>query len=173
MNYGLIELSENSESEDYESVKSNDSLELSDIESYSFKNFENKLIPIEYYESDEVKTGLMKVTLVKKDDNIISDKKLKHFIKFCVSKNLFDDTFYDYSNIFSIIGTKLSTTFEKISKNKYYINKKDFVREFKKKYKYTGDINYIYNIIDMNKNGEITWIDFKEFFLPFVKNITL
>ena len=169
----LIELSDDSMSE------------LSDIECSDndtpnemfMEDCENTLVPIEYYVESagksEVKEGFMEITLVKKDVSHIQDKDLLDFIKFCVKNKLFDDTFYDYGNVFSILATKLPETFKDISKNDGYIKKKRFVSAFKRKYKYKGNLDYVYNIMDQESTGEVTWENFKEFFLPFIKNVTM
>ena len=167
----LIELSEDSLS-DVTDSESNYSLN-----EINMQNYENTLVPIEYYVEksgkSEMKEGFMEITLVKKNASNIQDKDLLHFINFCVKKNLFDDTFYDYGNVFSILATKLPETFKNISERNECITKKTFKKLFKKKYKYKRDLDYVYDIMDQESTGEVTWNNFKEFFLPFIKNITL
>lgn len=103
----------------------------------------------------------------------INNTKIKKFVNFCIKKRLFDDTFYDYSNDFSIIATRLPNTFYKISNGKKIITKKTFKTFFKKNLKYKGDISYVYKLINKENKNDIVWDEFKDFFLQFVKNITL
>jgi hypothetical protein len=105
---------------------------------------------------------------VDSDDPIISD-----FLKFCMREGLFDNTFYDMNNTFSVVATKLPKTFEKLSKNGTNVKKRTFIQKFKKEFGYPGDINFIYNCLDINKQGFITWDDFMDFFLPFVQYVTV
>jgi len=94
------------------------------------------------------------------------------FITFCLKNGLFDDTFYDYNNNFSIMATKLHLTYEQLS-NEDYVNKKTFINTFKKKFGYMGNISFIYKCIDCKNNGKISWEEFINFFLPYIKYITL
>jgi len=114
----------------------------------------------------------MEITLIQ-SSNSISDHKIKSFIDFCKKKNLFDDTFYDYGNVFSAVATRLPDTFNKISGNNKEITHDKFKKIFKRRFKYTGDLSYIFNLMDNEKKGYVTWDEFKDFFLPFVKNITI
>ena len=102
-----------------------------------------------------------------------NDKKINSFIKFCLKKKLFNDTFYDYGNIFSVVATNLPETFATISNGDEIVKRDKFSISFIKKYKFTGDIDYIYDSIDHEKKGYITWENFKEFFLPYIKNISM
>jgi hypothetical protein len=103
----------------------------------------------------------------------IKDKQIKQFIRFCIKKQLFNDTFYDYGNEFSIVATKLPDTFFNISKGNETISERRFKYIFNKKIKYNGNINYIYFQFDPDQNGHIVWDDFRDFFLQFIKNITM
>jgi hypothetical protein len=95
-----------------------------------------------------------------------------HFIKFCIKHQYFDDTFFDYSNIFSIVATKLPMTFKKICGTTTQIQKSRF-NEFFKKSKYKGDMEFIYSSFDTTNKGFISWSEFRDFFLPFVRNVTM
>jgi hypothetical protein len=108
---------------------------------------------------------------IKKEN--LKDDKINKFIKFCIDKQLFNDSFYDYGNIFSVVATNLPDTFAKLSKGDEIVKKDKFKVAFQKKFSFTGDIDYIYNNIDVDNKGYITWEKFKEFFLPYVKNISM
>jgi len=101
------------------------------------------------------------------------DPEISEFLQFCINKGLFDNTFYDTQNVFSVVATKLPKTFEKLSSGKEDVKKRAFVTKFKKEFGYKGDINFIYNCLDPNKKGFITWDEFVDFFLPFVQYITV
>lgn len=103
----------------------------------------------------------------------IDDPEIERFITFCKRKKLFDDTFYDYCNVFSLLATRLPDTFKKIAKNKKLITKNKFTSVMHNKLKFKGNAVYIYNLMDVDDRGYIDWDDFKEFFLPFVKNVTI
>lgn len=108
------------------------------------------------------------------NENIDSDDpKISEFLKFCINKGLFDNTFYDMHNAFSVVATKLPQTFEKLSINGDDIKKKTFIKKFQKDYGFLGDINFIYNCLDTSKKGFITWDEFVDFFLPFIQYITV
>jgi len=159
MDYKLIEISDDDESINAESERLKDKIVA-------------PRIPINTETEDDI-DGYVEITLVKSHEPIITDSEISQFINFCKKKKLFDDTFYDYSNIFSAIATKLPDTFEDMSENGNEIDKTQFISSFRKNYKYKGNIKYIYSIIDKEEKGFITWEDFKEFFLPFVQNITM
>lgn len=161
MDYKLIEISDEEESICTESEGLNDKIVAPRMPS-NISDFEDNNID-----------GYVEITLVKSHKPVITDTKIKQFISFCKRKKLFDDTFYDYSNIFSVIATKLPDTFEVMSEDGNEIEKDRFITVFRKNYKYKGDIKYIYNVIDKEAKGFITWDDFKEFFLPFVQNVTM
>jgi hypothetical protein len=101
------------------------------------------------------------------------DKKISEFLKFCINNGLFDNMFYDYNNNFSIMATKLHITFDQLSENDELIYKKKFISTFKNKYKYSGDLPYIFNMMDIKKDGKVTWDEFIEFFLPYIRYITV
>ena len=115
----------------------------------------------------------IEIVVKEEDDELSNDPKIKEFIDFCIKRRLFDDGFYDYSNLFSAIATKLPDTFDIMSKNGKDIRRERFIYLMRKKYKYKGDLNYIYNLMDKDEKGFITWEEFKDFFLPFIQNITL
>lgn len=101
------------------------------------------------------------------------DPNISEFLKFCINKGLFDNTFYDMHNAFSVVATKLPQTFEKLSSGKEELHKKSFIKTFKTEYGYSGDISFIYDCLDTEKKGFITWDEFVDFFLPFVQYITV
>lgn len=93
-----------------------------------------------------------------------NDPKIANFLNFCINNGLFDNTFYDYKNTFSIIATKLNMTFEILSPNGVDINKNTFITKFKNEFGYTGDIDQIYKCFDKTGKGAITWDEFQDFF---------
>lgn len=102
------------------------------------------------------------------------DPNISYFLKFCIKKQLFDNTFYDFNNSYSIMATKLPITFSKIKENgNDDINKKTFIKKFRKDFGFNGDINFIYNCLDANKKGYFTWDDFLDFFLPYIEYVTV
>lgn len=101
------------------------------------------------------------------------DPNIDQFLTFCMDNGLFDNTFYDMHNTFSVVATKLPKTFEKLSKDGKDVKKRTFITKFKKEFGYPGDINFIYNCLDSSKKGFITWDEFVEFFLPYIQYITL
>lgn len=103
----------------------------------------------------------------------IEDKQIEKFVNFCIKKQLFNDTFYDYGNEFSVVATRLPDTFFSLSKGKEIITKRRFKYIFNKKLKFKGNTNHIYLQLDPNQNGHIIWDDFRDFFLQFVKNVTM
>ena len=120
-------------------------------------------------------SGYMEITVVEAQtqNKKTQNNNISSFINFCIDKKLFDDTCYDHSDVFSIISTKLPATFDSISENKRTVDKESFICIFKEKYCYGGDLNYIYNIIDDDSKGYITWDNFREFFFPYIKNIVI
>lgn len=132
------------------------------------------MIPIEMVtattESEDSEDEL-DIQIVEKELND-KDPEILKFIRFCIKHRLFDDSFYDYSNIFSAVATKLPNTFNTMSGGKNKVSFDNFNVLYKKKYKYRGNISYIFKYIDNNQKGYVTWEDFKDFFIPFVKNIT-
>jgi hypothetical protein len=101
------------------------------------------------------------------------DPKIEKFLSFCISNGLFDNTFYDYNNTFSVMATKLHLTFEKLSKDGVDVNKRTFIRKFKNDFKYDGDMNFIYKKFDLKNKGFVTWTEFVDFFLPFIQYVTV
>lgn len=124
---------------------------------------------------DDSAYGKNEIILIQKENIESEDPKIMDFIKFCLEKRLFDDTFYDYGNAFSVMATKLPITFEKLTKDGKKIERRTFLKVFRDEFEYRGDIEYIYNCIKKWKKGgkrSITWDEFSDFFLPFVKYIT-
>ena len=133
--------------------RSTDQEEEEEEEDYEFKNNTMYLIHNEQIDSD--------------------DPHISEFLKFCLSKGLFDNTFYDMHNSFSIVATKLPQTFEKLSNDADNIGKKIFIKKFKTEYGYPGNIAFIYSCFDKDNKNFITWDDFLDFFLPYVQYITV
>lgn len=113
------------------------------------------------------------IYLIHNNQTISEDPIISDFIKFCKRDGLFDNTFYDYNNTYSVVATKLPITFGKISSDGSDVNRKTFINKFKKEFGYNGDINFIYNCIDSQKKGFVTWDDFLDFFLPFIEYVTV
>jgi len=112
------------------------------------------------------------ITLIKKEKIEHSNPNVMNFIKFCIEMRLFDDNFYDFGNAFSIMATKLPTTFDLMSKDGKMIEKEVFISYFKQE-KYEGDLEDIFSEIDNDKTGFISWENFIEFFIPFVRYVTI
>jgi len=146
---------------------SNNLIDISDDEDIDF--YLNKNILGDNSDNIEYKKEII---LIQKENIDSDDPKIKQFIKFCLKKRLFDDSFYDYGNAFSLMATKLPITFEKLTKDGEKIEKNKFIKVFKKDFAYNGDILYIYNVINKDNKDFITWDEFADFFLPFVKYIT-
>ena len=125
----------------------------------------------EYY--DDIKNSEKSMYFIHNENIDSDDPNISQFLKFCINKGFFDNTFYDMHNAFSVVATKLPQTFEKLSADGNDIHKKTFIKKFKKEYGYPGDINFIYNCLDTSEKGFITWDDFIDFFLPFVQYITI
>ena len=111
--------------------------------------------------------------LIHNENTDSDDPNISEFIKFCIEKGYFDNTFYDMNNTFSVVATKLPRTFEKLSNNGDNVKKRVFIQKFKKDFGFHGNINFIYNCFDENKKGFITWDEFVDFFLPFIQYITV
>ena len=153
---------------DEESIYLSDGSDQSeeDIIEESESEFENKQIIED--------TGSVKTMYLIHNEKIDSDDpNISQFLKFCINKGLFDNTFYDMHNSFSVVATKLPQTFEKLSCDGNDIHKKSFIKTFKTEYGYTGDITFIYKCLDKENKGFITWDEFIDFFLPFVQYITV
>ena len=112
------------------------------------------------------------ITIMESEPDI-TDIRILHFIKFCIKNKLFDDTFFDYNNVFSIIATRLNSTFNIIRDKKDVIDKENFISFFKHTYKYKKDIAFVYDTFDKDNKNFITWNEFCDFFLPFVRNVTM
>src|SRR3989304_2098964 len=138
----LIELSDEESSE-----------ELTDNDNTNI-NINNDLSDLSELGSYNESTDII---LIQKEKINYDDDKIMHFVKFCLKNNLFDDTFYDYRNAFSIIATKLPKTFGIMSKDGESVDKKTFITVFKKNFKYDDDIRYIYSRMDEGKKGRVTW----------------
>jgi hypothetical protein len=100
------------------------------------------------------------------------NQEINNFINFCIKKDLFrNNNPYDLNSIYSIVTTKLPEVFKILAHGKSQVKKKWFIDLFTNKYKYYGNIEFIYSCIDKKKEGNIQWNDFKDFFLPYVRNI--
>ena len=113
------------------------------------------------------------IILIQKDNIHVDNKNIMKFIKFCIDSRLFDDTYYDFGNAFSIMATKLPTTFDLISLDGRSIDKVLFIEFFTREIEFEGDIENIYNEIAKDGSDKITWEDFIEFFIPFVRYVTI
>jgi len=117
------------------------------------------------------------ITLIERKNHGSKDKKIKKFIDFCIDKKLFDDTFYDYNNIFSVIATKLPDIFNEISKDEEIIMRNNFTKVFKNTYGYKGDLDYVFTkmeeISSIATKDVVTWKSFIDFFVPYVRYITV
>jgi hypothetical protein len=152
----------------YMTSRSTDLIELSDSEN------ELDFEPIDFNNVNlNHDTQTFDIVLIEKDTLESDEPKVKDFVKFCIKKGLFDNTFYDYGNAFSVVATKLPVTFEKLSSDGENIPKKAFVTGFTKSFRYKGDIEFIYKYIDKDNKGFITWEEFTQFYLPFVRYTTL
>lgn len=137
------------------------------------KQDEKPNLPSDYFPIMQKElTNSYEVTIMDNEPEI-TDIRILSFIKFCIKNKLFDDTFFDYNNVFSIMATKLNSSFNSIRGNNDNINKEDFIVFFKHKHKYKKDINFIYDSFDKDKKNYITWNEFCDFFLPFVRNVTM
>lgn len=195
--YKFIELSDNDDGrDDYNIPKRQAPWDNKDSEKYQKKKHKLPLVDIEidvdtesiYKEfifsentppsenklaNNDNDSGDSSMSFIQKTNLRSTNPKISNFIKFCVKKRLFDDTFYDYGNVFSIVATKLPETFNVVSDGREKITMIKFKSSFKNTFKYRGNIGYIYGQIDKDKKGFLTWDEFKDFFLPFVKNITV
>ncbi|CAH6421120.1 Hypothetical protein KVN_LOCUS145 [uncultured virus] len=112
------------------------------------------------------------IVLIQKENIVADDPKIMEFIKFSINNGIFDDTFYDYGNAFSVMATKLPILFEKLSDDGIKIKKNIFINYFSNKKGFYGDIKFIYNTIDKQQKGYISWEEITDFYLPFVKYVT-
>ena len=175
----LIDISESEE----EVCNTEDSIESSiDKNIYSktdfmeTDNFKKEIITEssleeEINDSDDEKENTM--YLIHNENTDSDDPNISEFVKFCIDRGFFDNTFYDMNNTFSVVATKLPKTFEKLSKNGDNVKKRVFIQKFRKDFGFHGDINFIYNCFDENKKGFVTWDEFVDFFLPFIEYITV
>ena len=136
------------------------------------KKFRENMNMDENIDDDEDENN-NKMYLICNENTDSDDPDISEFIQFCMKKGLFDNTFYDMHNSFSVVATKLPKTFEKLSKNGDDVKKRTFIHKFKKDFGYNGNINFIYNCLDEKKKGFITWDDFVDFFLPYIQYITM
>lgn len=113
------------------------------------------------------------IILIQKDNIRVENKNVMNFIKFCIDSRLFDDTYYDFGNAFSIMATKLPSTFDLISLDGKSIDKVLFIEFFTNEIEFDGDIEDIYNEIAKDNSDKIMWEDFIEFFIPFVRYVTI
>jgi hypothetical protein len=102
---------------------------------------------------------------------IIVDPDVKQFIDNCLKCHLFDDTFYDYNNMISILATKLPQTFCKMSNSSDTICKKQFI-DFFHSQNFSYDLEKIFNAFIKKNMDELTWFEFRDFFLPFICNVS-
>jgi len=124
-------------------------------------------------ESDNDENSEKAIYLIRNENLDSENPKISEFLKFCIHEGLFDNTFYDWHNSFSVFATKLPKTFEKLSGDNNGIQKKNFITKFKKDFGFSGDINFIYNCLDSDKKGFITCEEFIDFFLPYIQYVTV
>lgn len=113
-----------------------------------------------------------KIIMIEREKITAKDSRISDFINFCIKHHLFDNTFYDYGNAFSIVATKLPVVFRKLSNDGKNIKKDAFIKIYKNHYKFKGDLEFIYDCIDEKSKGYITWDELLDFFLPFIKYTT-
>ncbi len=183
INKSLIELSD--DEENYNNIKPNENNNNDDSSEESEEDSNNDSESTEYEEEEEEDEETMEdedestgrheheIILIQKENIEADDPIIADFITFCINERLFDDTFYDYGNAFSIMATKLPITFEKMSDNGEDIPKKVFYNFFENEYKFNGDLDFIYEYIDADNKEYITWDEFINFYLPFVRYITV
>ncbi len=173
METDLIDMSD-SESEDFPYLGNNDEHNHTDIIANDPTNKINtNIIPTDDLINGEGTVSASDITLIKKENIEHENPNVMEFIKFCVDMRLFDETFYDFGNAFSIMPTKLPSTFDLISLDSKIIQKSLFYNFFNIEFTFNGDINDIFSEIDKDEKGHITWEDFIEFFIPFVKYVTI
>ena len=156
MSHRLIDISEGSGSDTSNSA-TNTSVES--ISSDSDNTTSNR--------TDDKKT----IVLVEKYNTDCEDPEIMSFIRFCIDKGIFDNTFYDYTNAYSIIATKLPVVYEKLESDEM-ITRERFVKVFAEYgYSNTDSLNYIFD--KMGKGDDtIDELEFINFFLPFVRYVT-
>jgi|AntRauTorckE6833_2_1112554.scaffolds.fasta_scaffold63821_2 hypothetical protein len=163
----LIDLSEDIEY----NLSNNTSNDKNDIIFVDNTNIDNDVNSNSDTKDNEI--NVKEITLIQKDNITTDDKKVMNFINFCIKENIFDNTYYDYNNAFSVIATKLPISFEKLSNDGENIKKDMFIKVFKKDYKYRGNLKYIFKQMENENKGIISWEEYTEFFLPFIKYVTV
>ena len=122
---------------------------------------------------DEDSDETHEIILIQKEQIDYGPPEIARFIKFCLDNGYFDDTFYDYGNAFSILATKLPTTFEKISEDGETLDKESFINRFRDDLGFTGDLEVVWGAIDDTGKDTLDWEEFVDFFIPFVKAVTI
>ena len=192
MDTDLIEITESTDSDNTDSPKirtkptkhkkqkksKNSLVKTVEIKDPKIKNLEYKYK--QQIEPEKViidRTNIVKendeIILIQKDNIRVDNKNVMKFIKFCIDSRLFDDTYYDFGNAFSIMATKLPSTFDLISLDGRSIDKILFIEFFTHEIEFDGDIEDVYNQIAKDSSDKITWEDFIEFFIPFVRYVTI
>jgi mRNA-degrading endonuclease HigB of HigAB toxin-antitoxin module len=151
----------------------NDLIELSD----SDEEFETRLIESTTVESNTVKQQNKQIesipdircVVIYSTELLTADERKIKFIDYCCSKEFFNDEHLNLENQFSIYETNLPDTYNMMAKNDK-IKKKDFI-DFFIRSGFTGDIQYIFNCIDLNNDRVIHWEEFFLFFYPYIKKI--
>jgi len=168
LKYDLIEVSDEEDNTNKENV-----VEESYSSNSSEDNEESEMEE-EYNEEDEEDDeDDYNIILIQKDKVIVDDSRIMEFINFCIDNRYFDDTFYDYGNEWSIIATKLPDTFEKFSSDEDNVSKEKFITTVRDELLFKGDIEFIWESIEKENSASITWFEFIEFFLPFVRYTTV
>lgn len=99
------------------------------------------------------------------------DRTVQSFIDDCLKHHLFDNTFYDYNNMVSILATKLPQTFCKMSNYTDSITKQQFI-DFFTSFGFSSDLEQIFAVFIKKSVNELTWFEFRDFFLPFICNVS-
>ena len=195
MNANLIDITDSTDDDDYGNIQTKINIEPK-TDKKNKKGKKNKLVKtveikdphienLEYKYKKQIepekviidRTNIVKendeIVLIQKDNIRVDNKNVMKFIKFCIDTRLFDDTYYDFGNAFSIMATKLPSTFDLISLDGKNIDKLLFIEFFTNEINFDGDIEDVYNEIDKDKKDKITWEDFIEFFIPFVRYVTI
>lgn len=192
MDTDLIELTESTDSDSIDVPKINQKPSENKIQNKSKDSIDKtiettdpKIKNLEYKYKQQIepekviidRTNITKETdeiiLIQKDNIRVDNKNVMKFIKFCIDSRLFDDTYYDFGNAFSIMATKLPSTFDLISLDGKSIDKVLFIEFFTNEIEFDGDIEDIYNEIAKDNSDKIMWEDFIEFFIPFVRYVTI
>lgn len=112
------------------------------------------------------------MTIICRDNITSKNETIDKFVNYCLNEGLFDDSFYDYNNKFSIVATKLNITFDLISNEYDTISKESFCDFFEDEFP-KDEIDFVFKVMDRDSKNYISWMSFIEFFLPFVKCITM